>query len=308
MIEIDSALHDKMRSFGEANYKKFLNSEVIHNWGKLVDESISAKVRPVKIEHGVLFVDVKNSAFKDQLKFFAGEIIDAINENFADNEPLVKEIQIAKGFQIADMPPEKKPPAQVVKPKITIEQITLTDEEIARCEERAKNFPNEELRPTVLNTLLTQARMQKFRLANDWHKCAACDTLCPPEEIFCEVCGIKERATMLEELFRIFYDEPWTRTRDAQKILLERMPHMRGECSPDVIESARTSLIQKVASRVRFGDEESPDALKLVMLEKRLPPEKLTPAIIRRTLIELQFNLADQSKLQRYTQRKKPSR
>ena len=105
---------------------------------------------------------------------------------------------------------------------------------------------------------------------------------------------------MIAELFKILYDEPWLKTHEAQRILLERMPHMKSECQLDVIESARTSLIQKVAGRVQFGDEDSPDVLKLVMLEKRLPPDKLTPAIIRRTLIDLQFNLAEQPKIQRY--------
>ena len=108
---------------------------------------------------------------------------------------------------------------------------------------------------------------------------------------------------MVEELYKIFYDEPWTNTRDAQKILLERMPQMRGECLPEAVESARTTLIQKVAGKVRFGDEESPDVLKLVMLEKRLPPDKLTSAIIKRTLIDLQFNLSEQPKLLRYAQK-----
>ncbi|MBO4779814.1 MAG: hypothetical protein J5497_04165, partial [Selenomonadaceae bacterium] len=72
------------------------------------------------------------------------------------------------------------------------------------------------------------------------------------------------------------------------------------ECSLEIVESARTSLIQRLAGNVQFGDEESAAVKKLVMLEKRLPPEKVTPAIIRRTLIDLQFNLSEQPKLQRY--------
>lgn len=298
-------LREKMRSLGVAAYKKFLCGEVIHDWDKLVDESISAQVRPVKIERGVLYVSVQNSAFKDQLKFFAEEIIDAINEHYGQEESLVKSIRIAKGFQIADMPPAETSLTPVKKAEVALEDITLTAEEIARCESQAKNFSDDELRPTVLATLLSQTRVQKFRLANGWHKCAECETLCPPEEIFCEVCNIKARAAMVEELYRIFYDEPWLKTHEAQKILLERLPQMRGECPPDVIESARTSLIQKVAGSIRYGDEKSPDVLKLVMLEKRLPPEKLTPAIIRRTLVEMQFNLADNSLLYRYQKLKR---
>ena len=300
MNGMENFLSEKMRSMGATAYKKFLCGEVIHNWSNLVDESIAAQVRPVTIEHGVLFVDVKNSAFKDQLNFLSEEIIDAINETFGQEEPLVKEVKIAKAFQIAKMPPEKIPPAQVDEATVRFAEVTLTAEEVARCEEQAEKFSNDELRPTVLATLLSQTRAQKFRQANGWHKCAECETLCPPEEIFCEVCKIKAREAMVGELFKIFYDVPQLKTHEAKKILLERMPQMRGECSPDAVESARTSLIQKIAAGIPYGDEDSSDVRKLVALEKRLPPEKLTPAIIRRTLIDLQFNLSDSALLRRY--------
>ena len=294
-MELENFLHEKMRSFGAATYKKFLGNELIYHWRELVDENISDKIKPVKVERGVLYVAVESSAYRDQLKFLEEELIDAINERFSEGEPLVKEIRIAYGVQIPDDKPTT--PAQV---ETSPEDIILTDEEIKRCEERARRIRNEKLRKTVFETLISQAKVQKFRLLNGWHKCLKCDSLCAAEEILCEVCKIKERETMVNTLFRIFYDAPQLKAWDAQKILLEKMPHMKGECSLDVIESARTSLIQKVAGNVRFGDEESPDVLKLVALEKRLPQDKLTPAIIRRTLIDLQFNLSEQPKLQRY--------
>ena len=294
-MELENFLHEKMRSFGAATYKKFLGNELIYHWRELVDENISDKIKPVKVERGVLYVAVESSAYRDQLKFLEEELIDAINERFSEGEPLVKEIRIAYGVQIPDDKPTT--PAQV---ETSPEDIILTDEEIKRCEERARRIRNEKLRKTVFETLISQAKVQKFRLLNGWHKCLKCDSLCAAEEILCEVCKIKEREAMVNTLFRIFYDAPQLKAWDAQKILLEKMPHMKGECSLDVIESARTSLIQKVAGNVRFGDEESPDVLKLVALEKRLPQDKLTPAIIRRTLIDLQFNLSEQPKLQRY--------
>ena len=221
MIDLDLTLHEQIRALGTETYKKFLGSEVIRNWSKLVDDEIAAQVVPVTIEHGVLFVDAQSSAVKDQLKFFAEEIIDAINETFGREEPLVKEIKIAKGFQIADKLKPKKIPEPAPVEEVDLEQIPLTDEETKHCEEQAQRISNDKLRQTVLQTLLTQARLKKFRLANGWHKCARCETLCPPKETFCEVCRIKERDAMTEELFKIFYDEPWIKTWDAQKILLE---------------------------------------------------------------------------------------
>ena len=299
MIEFDKILHEKIRSYGKETYKKFICSEIIQKWDKIVDESISDKITPVIIEHGVLFVNVQNSALKDQLKFFSEEIIEEINENFAENEPLVKEIRIAKGFQVLEVKKENKS-QKFSESTIKLEEIEFTDAEIKLCEEKSAKISDEKLRQTVLETLKTQIRSKKFKMANGWHKCRKCETLCPPEEIFCEVCRISERNLMTEELFKIFFDKPWTKTQDAQKILLKKLPEMRGECSLDVVESARTSLIQKIAGKIRFSDEKSPDLAKLVMLEKRLPPEKLTQAIIQRTLIEMQFNFPESAKFQKF--------
>ena len=291
MIEIDRVLHEQIRALGSAAYKKFLCSEVIRNWSRLVDEDIAAKVVPVEIKRGVLLVEVESSAFKDQLKFFKEEILDAINEAFGQEELLVKDIRIARGFQVPD--DKKISPAQTDES----EEITLTAEEIKFCEEQAKKFSDEELRPMILSALMAQVKGRKILRANDWHTCSKCSALCPPEEILCAVCKIKEREVMVKKLFALFRETPWLKSHDAQKILLKQMPHMRSECSLAAIDSARTSLIQSLARKVRFGDETSPDALKLVMLEKRLPPDKLTPAIIKRALSDLRFNLAELPKL-----------
>ena len=280
MIEINRFVHDKMRALGED-----------------VDKSIAAQVKPVKIEHGVLFVCSQSSAFKDQLKFLAEEIIDKINENFG--QEVVKKIRLTQTFQIADMPPEIKMPAQIEKPQIKLEDITLTDEEIKHCKELSEKFSDVKLRGIFFETLLTQTRGRKFRLAKGWHKCKKCESLCPPEENFCAVCFMQEREAMVKALFKIFYDAPWLKAWDARKILLKQMPHMAKECSEAAVESARATLIQRIASRVRFGDEKSSEALRLVMLAKRLPEEKLTPAIIKRALSELQFNLAEGGKFPR---------
>ncbi len=294
-MNLENYLREKMRSLGAEPYQKFLAAEVIHHWCEFVGEKISAKVKPVKFERGILLVAVESSAYKDQLKFWSEEIIDAINEKVG--EPFVKEIKPAQGFQV--VAPVEIPP-KVDKLKVAPENMTLSAEEIRRCEERAQKVSDDKLRETVLQTLISHAKLQKFRLASGWHKCLKCDSLCEPTEILCPVCTIKEREAMVNALFKIFNDAPWLKAWEAQKILLEQMPHMKNECLLTTIESARTSLIQQVASKIRFGDETSPDVLKLVALKKRLPLDKITPAIIRRALTDLRFNLAEQPKRLKY--------
>ena len=57
MIDSENFLHEKMRSLGAANYKKFLCNELIQTWDKLIDADIAEKVRPVTIERAVLFAE-----------------------------------------------------------------------------------------------------------------------------------------------------------------------------------------------------------------------------------------------------------
>ena len=237
---------------------------------------ITSQVRAVKLAGGTLYVTVKSASYKDQLKFVAEEILEALRASGV----AVERLRVMKVTEEA--------------------AVELTAEDVRRCEERAAKITDDELRRTVLETLISQARQTKERMAQGWHKCRKCEALCEAGEILCATCLIVEREAMVKELFKIFYDEPQLRTSEAQRLLVERMPHMRRECTPACVESARTSLIQKVAGSVKIGDEESPEVLKLVMLAKRLPPEKITPAIIRRTLIDLQFNLAEQPKVNRY--------
>ena len=298
MIQIDQALHDQIRSYGAKTYKAFLCSEVTYHWEELVDESIAAQIKPVTIENGVLYVRGANSAFQDQLKFYADEIIEAINENFGQEEPLVNKILPAKGFQTANQPPKENEPQHSQEPKVPYSLIALTDADIKYCEDKANRSSDPEFREFVLNLWKGQLLAEKFKLANDWHKCAKCGVLVEPEETFCEVCKTREREAMIGELYRIFYDTPQTKPDEARRLVLEKMPHMAWACFPEAIESARVSLIQNIANQVRFNDEKNVDkfsdkARLLVALEKRLPLDALTDAIIERTLYEMRFDLAD---------------
>ena len=81
-MELEKYLREKMRALGADTYQRFLASELAYHWRELVDKDISSKMTPVKIERGILFVAIESSAYKDQLKFWKEEIIDAINELF----------------------------------------------------------------------------------------------------------------------------------------------------------------------------------------------------------------------------------
>ena len=302
MQRIEDVLQNRLRALGEDNYNRFLCNEIVAHWEKLVDKSICTQVFPVALEHGVLFVHSTNSAIKDQLKFFAEDILDAINSEFTDAERVVKEIRPAKPFQVAAFKERTSQPAPKKTVAVKLDDISLTDEETARCEMSVQKIADENLRAATLQTLLLRAKAQKFKLADGWHKCKTCDSLCAAGETFCEVCRLRELEKIRRKLFEIFYDTPWLTSEEAQKIFLDKFPNLRDRCPLDFVNSTRTSLIQLLAGRLTFdeADDGSGEILRLVMLERQLPPDKVTPAIIRRTLSELHFNFARPTRFPRY--------
>lgn len=302
MKELDDVLKMTLRALGPEIYKKILSDEIFKHWDTLVDKSISAGTQPIVLENGILFVHAKSSAVKDQLKFFAEDIIDAINARFGNGGQLVKEIRPAKSFQVAAF--RNKYHRTELSDKIANapSEIVLTADETARCEAEAQKIADDDLRTVMLQTLLSRAKFKKFKLSDGWHKCKSCDSLCEATETFCEVCRLKERDKIKRLLFDIFYDAPWLGSEDVQKIFVEKFPNLIEQCPIDFVNSTRASLIQLLAGRLARdeADEESNEIMRIVMLERQLPPEKVTPAIIRRTLGELHFNFAAPIRFQRY--------
>lgn len=302
LTDIESALWHTIRLLGSGNYEKLLSNAIIAKWDSLVDKSISVIVRPVVLEHKVLYVKTNSSAANDQLKFFTEEIIDNINDAMGDGEQIVKEIRPAKAHQLAAFKEKTSPPEEPKTLAETIDEIPLSPEEIARCETSVQKISNAELRAVVLQTSLSQLKSNKFKISNGWHKCKTCDSLCAADETFCEVCRLREHEKIKRKLFDILYDAPWLSSEDVQKIFAEKFPNQRDRCPIDFVNSTRATLIQQLAGRLTLvdADESSSEILRLVMLERQLPPDKVTPAIIRRTLSELHFNFADPIRFQRY--------
>lgn len=293
MKPIKDVLNEAFHSLSPKDYEKFLLNEIAAHWYKLVtDKDIVANARPIDLENGVLCVKVTSSSFKDQLKFHAEEIIDAINGYFGNE--VVNKILPAKEFQVAAFNERQRKPPVIRKPpaEVSLDGISLTNEETARCKVAVQKIADENLRAATLKTLLLRAKSQKFKLADGWHKCKTCDSLCAAGETFCEVCRLVESEKIRRKLFEIFYDTPWLSSEDVRKIFLDKFPNQ--QCPLDFVNSTRTSLIQLLAGRLTLdeADDGSKEILRLVMLERQLPPDKITPAIIRRTLSELHFNFA----------------
>lgn len=283
--------------------KKILQQELLNRWDKIFG-AVASELELVKLEDGVLVIASQNSSVRDFVKYGAKDYVNKINAQLKQGSDFVTKIEFGRSLKPPPTVQEKPPAAEKNLPV----EIELTAEEISDCEKKAANVSDAELRETVLAALLIRAKNEKWRRANQWHKCKFCDLLCPPSETVCDICKVRERDRLHKKIRRIFYDAPWTPFSEVQEKILAEFPHLAQECTLDKIDAARMDLILQAAARVSYGDTTSDAAKFLVMLVRQLPCEKLTPAIISRTLKEFHFNLTDRPPFDEYEFRKMPRR
>lgn len=270
--------------------KKLLQREIFNRWHEIF-KTLADKISPVKIQGDALIVTSTDGAVMDALKFGAADFVTLINEKISPGTPIISEIKFGKSFA---SPPLRKFPAAKVPPP----EVSLTPQEIADCQSKVAAVTDENLRKVLLETLFSHVKSQKRKLQLGWHKCKCCNVLCPPHEIFCNVCAVEQRSKLDLAIRKIFLAAPETTFREVQQKISRQFPHL--DCTPDKIESARMDLILQRAAKISYGDTTSDAAIFLVRLIRQLPREKLTDAIITRTLKEFRFNLADQPPLPKY--------
>ena len=282
---IGAVLQKSLEKINPELRKKILQKEIFKRWHEIF-KSLANKISPVKIQGETLIVTSTDGAVLDALKFGAEKFIKLINDTISPGMPVISEIKFGRSF---DAPPVIAP----IPEQITEIEIELTPEEIADCEKSVAAVADENLKATLLETVLSRAKSQKRKLQSGWHKCKFCNLLCPPKEILCNICAVKEREKLFGAIKKIFLAAPETPFQEIQQKIIRQFPHLYKECTLEKIESARMDLILKRAAKISYGDTTSDAAIFLVQLIRQLPRENLTPAIINRTLEEFKFNLAD---------------
>lgn len=60
------------------------NAEVVELWEKIVGETIAKHAKALYLESGILFIEVPDSAWRNELSLLQVEVIEKINEYFGE--------------------------------------------------------------------------------------------------------------------------------------------------------------------------------------------------------------------------------
>ena len=180
-----------------------------------------------------------------------------------------------------------------MKPSVRKElrRVNLTDEEMEELRQDCGYVQNEELRKKIFSLSLKRKKLEKLRIEKNWHPCPICGILCPPEESCCQSCSLQEKRRKREQIRKLLAELPWLRYPEIKKSI---------PCTPEMVDSVREDMLQKLASKVHLEDVDSLDACTIVMLYLHLPPQNLTEEIVRRTLYRLRNDLAKPKEFKPY--------
>lgn len=284
----EQTLKAGLKSLGKDFYLNYLRHALFFRWESIVGDKISARIRPLRLDHKTLFVAIDSASWKMEFQFQKAAVIKKIND---DAEcALIDEILLGQG--------SKKPqPSTVEQPQLSADEIiarelpnvTLTDEEIKEIEENSPEILDEQLRSIMLETSKARARLKKCRLQNGWHKCAKCELLVPPEEVLCNNCQLKEKELFRRTVAEVIRDVPWSTYAEIYREMENRMPHMINQCYPETVSSIRSTVVQQLARTLNVKDQMQ--VKRLVMVYCQSPPDRLNDDLIKKTMKRLRFDL-----------------
>ena len=262
---------------------EFKQRMVIHNWQQIVGRDIAAHAKPVKLEFKKLFIRTTHPAWAEQLKYMEYQLKAKINKYAG--EKLVQELvftnlQVPEAKFVAVAPREEKP-LDLGK---ELQKIHLSQQKLAEIHTRCNMLENRELAIRFEKLGQNTQRLRQYRQQMGWQLCQQekCESLCPPGEKYCYSCARKLRQARELRLQKLLYDMPWARYVD----IIQEEP-----CTEQEFKSMRTTLLQRLAARVSYGDTTSVDAITLVMLYRSIPPEQLNEQVIQKTLYALRYDL-----------------
>ena len=280
-----SIIRKTIHSLGKAPEKKFYMHWVLWHWGDIVGEFIASHAEPQGIRKDVLYLYCYNAALRNELQMMMPQIVQQVN-NYAGQQMItgiafcrrwenpdtegIDEIRLAHQEKEEDLGRERR-------------KVSLTDEEMQQAAAIGTQVEDQELGEKVRSLYRKHLQMQKLRRQQDWHPCAECGSLCPPERTLCPICAARQREKLNEAIRQVLRDIPWAHCKEVQ----EYVP----ACTPKLLNDQRSAMVQQLAREVDVSDTESLKARNLVMLYRCLPPEQLTEEEIKRSLYRLRFNL-----------------
>ena len=131
------------------------------------------------------------------------------------------------------------------------------------------------LQARLFSLLVKDHKLTKYKQLQNYHKCAKCSTLCPPEKEYCTICFIAARQENIAKIYQLLIEVPWIHYEECKKFI---------PCSVYEFKKARQQLIIKLVNKIEINGSPPLVESTLVMLITSTKPELLDKDLIEKTI------------------------
>jgi hypothetical protein len=191
LSNLNSSISKFLKQFNVRRIKE--NLLIVQIWDEMVGELVSKNTNPLNFSAGVIYVEISNSAWANEMSFLKEDIIAKYNERFRKN--LVKEIRFIIKRNDRNVPPVKvkseKNEQKDQKNKVIAEQ-KLSSEDNKLIEEKSNELEDEELKHILKKFFEGSRKRELSHLQQGWKKCKICKCLHTEKENLCLPCRLIE--------------------------------------------------------------------------------------------------------------------
>ena len=270
IFSIEEILPQALKKMGVA--EQFTIQSIYAHWPEIVGPEIAIHTHPRAMHNKILFVSVNTSTWSHHLTMMKEQII--VNLNHFAKEKAVEDIRFQGGYW------EKKQNTEsTVQPEFTLKDklqtVTIDTAQQANIKNISDMIADEQLQRKIYQLLMKDTALQELKKRENWHKCAGCSTLCPPNEKYCTVCAVKKRQATMNRIRNLLWEVPWITSRECRQYI---------ECTELQFHWAKKELIDLLIEKSASESEQSVYVATLVMLLNRVKPDQLSNELIRGTL------------------------
>jgi len=178
-------LYQVLKESGVNNFQ--FHQQILDLWENVVGEMVSKHSRPDRIVGGILYIEVKNSSWINEISFLRTDIIDKYNQTL--KQKYIKDIKFfLKKNDSQNIKSFSTPKKNIKESERLITLKKLPSGEKQDIESSISEIDDEKLRKSLQKFLETSRKKQLALIEKGWKKCIKCNSLHQGKNSFCKFC------------------------------------------------------------------------------------------------------------------------
>lgn len=271
MNKLEDIIPITIKNLGFKN--KYSAESVIVHWKKIVGDKIATHAYPIMVQSGILVIGVNNSVWCHHLSMMKESIIEKIN--IFIGEELIIDIRFNAGYLKKRQNQEIMNEDSKTTQKYKISKVKLDDSDIKLIHETVENVHDKYLKQKILRIMRKDLVLKKIQQQNDWHQCATCTVLCPPEDNHCSVCKLTKKNNVITSIIGTLKQIPWIHHHEINEYI---------PCTDEEFHQAKYTLVSSIGRAIQDGDNDKFNVMIFIMLTTGAKIEAINEAAINKTL------------------------